>query len=83
MARGWESKSVEAQQSEAAQEAAPRKPLLSAEDRAKLKKQEGLLLQRRRVAEQLESASNASYRKMLEHALADLDGKLSALNLTR
>jgi hypothetical protein len=79
MARGWESKSVEAQQSEAAQEAGPPKPLLTPEDKAKLQKREGLLLQRKRVAQQLESATNPQYQKMLQAALADLAARISEL----
>lgn len=79
MARGWESKSVEAQQSEAAQETGPPKPLLTPHQRANLKKKEGLMLQRKRVAQQLESASNPQYQKMLQAALADLDARISAL----
>ena len=79
MARGWESKSVEAQQSEAAQEAGPPKPLLTQEEKAKLQKREGLLLQRRRVAQQLQGVAHPQYRKMLEEALGDLDARIGAL----
>lgn len=79
MARGWESKSVEAQQSEAAQETGPLKPLLTPQQKANLQKKEGLMLQRRRVAQQLESATNPQYQKMLQAALADLEARISAL----
>ena len=79
MARGWESKSVEAQQSEAAQPTGPPKPLLTSQQKANLQKKEGLMLQRSRVAQQLESATNPQYQKMLQAALADLDSRISVL----
>ncbi|HVO60220.1 MAG TPA: hypothetical protein VMT53_04760 [Terriglobales bacterium] len=79
MARGWESKSVEAQQAEASESRSPKRPPLSAEQKTKLQKREGLLLDRRRVLHQMEGASNERYRSMLERALADLDGKIADL----
>lgn len=79
MARGWESKSVEAQQSEAEQSSGPPKPLLSPEQRVNLQKKQGLLLQRKRVAEQLAAVTNPQYRKMLEGALADLEARIAEL----
>lgn len=78
MARGWESKAVEAQQAEAAEGPAP-KLQLSPEDKLKLQKREGLLLHRKRVAQQLEGAQNEQYRRMLQQALADLDQKILTL----
>lgn len=78
MARGWESKAVEAQQAEASEPSTPR-PQLSPEDKLKLQKREGLLLQRKRVAQQLERAQNEQYRHMLQQALADLDQRILAL----
>lgn len=77
MARGWESKSVEEQQSEA-RATAPARPPRSPEEVAKDEKRYALKLARSRVAQQLESAHNPNYRKMLEAALADLDRKLSS-----
>lgn len=79
MARGWESKSVEAQQAEASQSKLPRKPPLSPEQKRKLQKTEGLLLERKRVLQQLEGAVNDRYRTMLQGALADLDRKIAEL----
>lgn len=77
MARGWESKSVEEQQAESKQPTAG--SLLTREQAEGRRKRDGLLLSRKNVAAQLESASNPGYRQMLEHALADLDRKLAEL----
>ncbi len=79
MARGWESKSVEAQQSEALEEAGQSKPRLTAEERIKFQKRQGLLLDRQRVLGQLEKVSNPQFRSMLQAALADLNRKIEAL----
>ena len=75
MARGWESKSVEQQQEEAAT-VKSRRALLSAEEVATQKRRQGLLLSRQRVLQQLQAASNPRHRQMLEAALADLDSQL-------
>ena len=79
MARGWESKSVEAQQAEASESSSPKHPPLSAEQKIKLQKRQGLLLDRRRVLQQMEGVTNERYRTMLERALADLDRKIADL----
>lgn len=80
MARGWESKSVEEQQSE--QQSAP----LSADEtarRARLSKashdreRQSLELQRERILDQ--RTSNPHRRAALEAALADIESKLNAL----
>jgi hypothetical protein len=76
MARGWESKAVEAQQAEAAESRSPGKPLLTPAQKVKLQEKDGLLLNRRRIVEQLENASHPQYRTMLQDALAELDQKL-------
>jgi hypothetical protein len=79
MARGWESKSVEAQQ-EAASEVRPAtRPPLSPADKVKLQKKEGLLLNRKRILQQIEDAGSERYRAMLEEALAELDRKIADL----
>jgi hypothetical protein len=75
MARGWESKSVEQQQEEAATAKSRRAPL-TAEQAAAAKRRQGLLLSRQRVLQQLEAASNPRHREMLQAALADLDAQL-------
>jgi hypothetical protein len=82
MARGWESKSVEAQidmagaglQSRGAAAAA------NAPDPATLeaiRKKENIALSRTRVIHELESARNPRYKAVLTKALADLDAQLS------
>jgi hypothetical protein len=76
MARGWESKSVEEQQS-SAEARHPAKPVLSAEELNKLRQKESLQLERVRVIHDLEHARNPRYRDMLTQALAHLDRKLA------
>jgi len=77
MARGWESKSVEAQQDEAAQEPSKSRIKLSPEQAARSREKENLRLSRQRVMQQIESSQNMRHRKILEGALAELDQKLS------
>ena len=76
MARGWESKSVELQQDEAKAERAKGKVPLSQQQIAERHRQEGIELSRKRIAQQLEVATNPRHRQILEAALAELDGKL-------
>ncbi len=79
MARGWESKSVEEQQSQSRESSTPSHPFLSAEQAALHRKREGLLLSRKQVVGQLRSATHPLRRQMLEAALADLDRLLANL----
>lgn len=79
MARGWESKSVEAQQAEAAEKRAKAAPPLTAEQAMRQREQEGLRLVRKRVLQQLQSKLNPRHRKLLEDELAELDSMLSRL----
>jgi hypothetical protein len=79
MARGWESKSVEAQQAEAGAEPAKARPPMSAAEAARSRDKETLRLARQRVLQQLESSQNPRHRKLLQHELSDLDEKLSLL----
>ena len=80
MARGWESKSVEAQ-IDAAEvnrgallENAPSPAVLEA-----IRKKETIMLSRTRVVRDLNSAQNPRYKAVLTKALADLDAQLSTL----
>jgi hypothetical protein len=82
MARGWESKSVEAQIDAAEQQhrsaVLNRKP-----DPEKLKiirQKETLLLSRTHVLQELNTAQNPRYKAVLTKALADLDAKLSTID---
>ncbi|MFZ0950735.1 MAG: hypothetical protein WAN17_00635 [Candidatus Sulfotelmatobacter sp.] len=79
MARGWESKSVEAQQDEAAGRSTPEKPRLTWEATGRLQTQESLRLSLRRVLQQLEQSRNPHHRSMLEQARADLERKIQEL----
>jgi len=81
MARGWESKSVEAQQDEAAEKSAPQKPRLTREEADRLREIESLHLSLQRVIRQLERSHNPHHRTMLEHARADLERKIQELTL--
>jgi hypothetical protein len=78
MARGWESKAVEAQQQDfAASTTAPR-----AVDPAALARQSELatlMLARTRALSDLQRACASAHRAMLEQAIADLDEKIRRL----
>jgi predicted component of type VI protein secretion system len=77
MARGWESKSVEAQQAEASDKPSTARSRLSPEEAANQRQREVLRLSRQRIAQQLATVQNPHHRKMLQDALAELDRKLS------
>ena len=80
MARGWESKGVEAQ-IEGGNGAKQQKPVpLSAAAIQLNQKKQGLLLSRTRVQRDLETARNERYRSILQQALAQLDKELAALD---
>ena len=79
VARGWESKSVEAQQEEAGNKSATPRPRLSAEEASAQRERESLRLSRQRVLQQLEASANPRHRKLMQDALADLEEKLSRL----
>lgn len=78
MARGWESKSVEAQQSETVSRSDGRK--VSAEQLERQRKRESLTLSRVRVTRELAAARTEVHRAALRNALAYLDEELSRLD---
>jgi hypothetical protein len=80
MARGWESKSVEAQidMAEAMSAAAPAKRL-TFEALEQVRKRESLKLSRTRVVRDMESAQNPRYKAVLTKALSELDAQLKTL----
>ena len=80
MARGWESKSVEAQQEDAASEQSLKRPRLTREEADRLREKESLQLSLRNVLKQLESSSNSQRRDMLERAKSDLERKIEKLS---
>ena len=80
MARGWESKSIESQQDEAARErdVRRRRPLTQAE-RLRLERRRTLELARLRLLADLQAATRAPHRDTLGKALAALDQELATL----
>ena len=80
MARGWESKFVEAQQADAGDRSAKSKVKLSPEAAARSRKRETLRLSRHRVLQQLESSQNPHHRQLLRDELAELDEKLRGMD---
>ena len=78
MARGWESKSIEAQQDEAARAKVVRREL-SPEQRVVEERRRLLTLTRSRALADLERASAAPHRRMLEQAIAALDEQIALL----
>jgi hypothetical protein len=79
VARGWESKSVEEQQSEAADKSTNSRPRMSLEQAARSREIESLRLSRRRVLEQLAANPAPGHLRVLQTALADLDERLQRL----
>jgi hypothetical protein len=78
MARGWESKSIESQQEEAARERV-RKPLQTPEQQAVMDRRRTLELSRARAADDLSRAVAPVHRVMLERTLAAIDEQLAQL----
>jgi hypothetical protein len=81
MARGWESKSVEAQQESAASEQSLGRPRLTREQADRLREKESLQLSLRNVLKQLEGSSSSQRRDMLERAKSDLERKIEKLSV--
>jgi len=80
MARGWESKSVEAQiESAASKETKTREPELTPEQMQTLRDIENLELSRTRVKRELANSTSLRYQEILRKALADLETKLAQL----
>jgi hypothetical protein len=79
MARGWESKSVEAQQ-DAADAPRTNRPALTREEAARQAERATLMLARTRALADLQRACVPAHRAMLEQAVADLDRRLAALD---
>jgi hypothetical protein len=78
MARGWESKAVEAQQADAATHTPLGRPI-SADEAARRARLITLTLARSRTAADLQSATASAHRSMLERAIEDLDRKIAEL----
>ena len=78
MARGWQSKSVEAQQEEAGRKTV-RGPAPTARDLEARERRRALELARTRAQNDLARATAPAHRQMLEGALAALDRQIAAL----
>ena len=78
MARGWESKSIEAQQDEAERGKSKRRVLSEAE-RALEAKRRTLVMSRTRAADDLSRATAPQHRRMLEQTIAAIDEQLAHL----
>ena len=78
MARGWESKSVEDQKSEAeADRDAQIKPRLTQQQRERDELKQSLRLSRAQTLRRLKAATNDRYRAQLQSALDHLDAQLA------
>jgi hypothetical protein len=75
VARGWESKSVESQQQEAATKSPSAAPIDPGEARRRVERAT-LMLARTRALADLQHACAPAHRTMLEQAIADLDRRL-------
>ena len=81
MARGFESKSVESNRQDKEDERASRGggERLDIHEIERRQKREGLELSRRRIVNELESATNERRRESLRAALAHLDSELAKI----
>jgi hypothetical protein len=79
MARGWESKSVEQQIEDARMEPNQASAFNSDSEIELRQKREGLLLQRSRILQEMDSARNPRYQEMLKQNLQHIDTQLSSL----
>jgi uncharacterized membrane protein YccC len=82
MARGWESKSIEQQQEEVAEEATRRKGRmrLSLVEQRRNRERENLELARKRLVDQLEKARRAEHQQMLQQSLAEVERQLASFD---
>ena len=81
MARGWDSKSVEDQiESTHSERTAEKKTAKDTESPEARRRRDSLLLARKRVLDQIQSATDARYREMMDRALADLDRLIAKEN---
>lgn len=79
VARGWESKAIEAQQDEAAERNRPARARLTREEREHLQKIESLRLSLENVKQQLERTQQGRHRAVLERAKAELEERIQQL----
>jgi hypothetical protein len=79
MARGWESKSVEAQMEESAFGPSRGEVPPSTEHLESRNKKAGLLLSRKHILQQLERSADERYSELLRRTMAGLDAQIAAL----
>ncbi|HET9804550.1 MAG TPA: hypothetical protein VFP96_15020 [Candidatus Acidoferrum sp.] len=80
MARGWESKDVEAQvDAKTSDKPVDDKSQKSQDQLNNERERQGLELSKKRVLADLENATHPNHRKSLEAALAHLDAKIESL----
>ncbi len=79
MARGWESKSVEAQQQDARAERRKPAAALSAAERSTMQRRRTLELARARTLADFQRSSSPAHRTMLERALRAIDEQIQQL----
>jgi len=79
MARGWESKAVEAQIEEKETAVAEQVKSRTVDEVQQSIELRNLELARAKVARELTSSQNERYTQMLQQSLADLDKKIEAL----
>lgn len=79
MARGWESKSVEEQQSEFGKKSTEKKPSATPESRQHVNAAQALRLKRARVLAQLRDSQNERFIELMQKELAFLDAELVKL----
>lgn len=80
MARGWESKSVEAQMESARNDSSKTAQPLTGDEKKLERERQNLLLSRSYVQHQIESSGSERYKESLQQALNEIDQKLSRLN---
>ena len=80
MARGWESKSVEAQIEEKAQGIARPVNARTTDQVQNIMEKKNLELARTKVAHELALSQNPRYTQMLQRSLSELDKKIAAVN---
>ena len=81
MARGWESKSVEEQQSAVEDRQHDKdKAAVKASDVERRKRKQGLLLERGRLTREMEQSHKKQYLVLLERALAHIDAEIAGLD---
>lgn len=81
MARGWESKSVEAQIEESTSDSSANlEQSISPDERQQLIRKNDLLLSRKRVVQQLEGSTSERYSEFLRRSLAALEAQIATLS---